>query len=148
MNRPYVSDHNGKSVTRQFIESFLEAYVSPTEDRQSIFDTITSTVGEPQELLYLQKTGNFKKNYIGRASTTLSGSNVNEYLWCLVGDVSKACRHLSRGERRIVDLKYVQDLGDHEIAVKLGAPAIKVSQTIDRILNKLAAALDGACGLV
>jgi len=148
VKRPYVVDSlTGQSRTREFVEAFLEAYISPTTDgpktTRSVYDTLFSTVAPPQDVLYLNKPRNPVKTYIGRAAALASSQNPDEYLWCVVADVSKACSYLTPEQKQIVALRYIRDLGDHEIADLLGVPVTQVIETLSSSIKIITDRLDG-----
>ena len=139
----------GLSGTRTFVEAFLESSCGPVEDpggagrTRSVYDSVYSTVSEPQAPLYENKPRNPTKTYIGRASRPSSHVNPNEYLWCLIADVSQACKKLDDRSRRALALKYCCDWSSYSIADSLGLSESTIHRIVDKALNKIAAILDG-----
>lgn len=151
--RPYVqSASTGESGTRQFVETFLEAYISPAEAQdgsqtRSVYDTIYSTVARPQDVLYKNGSRNPLKSYIGRATAIASGHNPNETIWCVAADISQACRYLTAVQRRAIVLKFVYDYADETIATALGVPQPTVTSLLSESIDILAGVLDGNHGV-
>jgi len=110
---------------------------------RSIYDSVYSTVPEPQELLYLNKPKNPTKTYIGRASRPSSHVNPNEYLWCLLADFSQACKQLDDRSRRALAMKYCCDWSSDTIADSLGLSESTVNRIVAKALDKITALLDG-----
>lgn len=142
--RPYRQDPlTGESRTRDFVDGFLEAFSSPTDERKSICGTLLGAMPAPLEVLYPTKTKNPVKRYIGRAASVLAGSNGDEALWCELADVSKACFGLTEEQREVLFLKYIRDLPYQEIADLLGVPVSDVFDLVSSSIDHITAALDG-----
>jgi hypothetical protein len=149
---PYAQDpKTGQSATRKYVEAFLESSSGPVEDggiygntrTRSIYDTVFSTVAEPQELLYVDKPKNPTKTYIGRASKLASHSNPNEYLWCLTADFSNAAKQLDDRSRKALALKFCRDWGDYSIAQHMGLSPATINRIVSKALDQIANILDG-----
>lgn len=170
--QPYVSDPlTGKSRTRQFVEDFLEAYTSPNDTRQSVYDTIFGGTPVPTESLYVHKSvetlapeelpsdgsdeaiENAKitrrekaqkvARYIGRAAGVVSGSNKHEILWCWKADIRQACERLPQPTREAMGMRYIADYSWHTIAQQIGrCSETRAEQIVADGLTQIANILD------
>ena len=111
--RPYVVDReNGDSATRKFVVSFLEAYSRSESDSPSTWDRLMNKVQVSNSNPYKFSATPTLKQVIGRAGRMASGSNPDEYLWCVLADISKACKTLDPLTRFSLMYRFVYGFHD------------------------------------
>ena len=118
-----------------------------------IHDLLQGGVPNTPEPLYIKKSKDSRKNYLGRAQSLPSGLNPFEDLWCIRMDIRKAILTvLSRQERTILGEFYLgsskvdpSDLRTDEayyVSLKTGLHPKTIRTIVDRAKAKIARYLD------
>lgn len=145
---PYIRDpETGQSRTLEFLIRFLSTGGGPVELKDgstapaTLASVLSPSVPTPQPL-YTSKPRDGLKRYVGRASKSTSSTNPNEELWCVIADVSQACRYLTRDEREVLILRFFYDNEPEDVSNALALPLAKVTDLERNGLGKLCRILD------
>jgi len=145
-NQPYKVDRlTGKSVTREYVERFLERAFNVSDDGPPIIErlyTNTDSLIQLRENIYTPKSEDSLKRYIGRAAHVTSGHNPHEETWCIKIDIATACKKLDERTRRILGQKYVRGYDDQTIAEQFDLTDRAVRYIVSNALTRIAKILD------
>lgn len=146
------NQYTGESATREFVERFVTNWASPDECERSLYDSIYGITHGGMQDTYMVRSAAIGASIegnrhnapqtIGRASRLSDGRNVNEVLWCMKIDVSRACKRLNKKQRNILALRYIYDYADETIADIYGVQRQHVSRMVKNAFDALAKYLD------
>lgn len=140
---PYVADPStGRSKTREYVEAFFSRLRSGDENGPGILDSILATTRKPSEPLYVHKSRDPRKTYLGRASRIASSRNADEHLWCVFADISRACTHLPPHSRNVLATKYVNEWSNDSTANFFGVHYSEIDRIVTESMDRIAAILD------
>lgn len=92
--------------------------------------------------LYDNQSKDIKLTYIGRASKCFASDNPSEELWCVMADISQACKLLTPTQREVIAYKHVYDYTDQSISDITKLTIAEIADAERTGLDKLVAVLD------